>query len=271
MIACTSHLFGLYFLEKNMIRNLRNSIAIKMFGDKKFLKAIAFVLLYHEVTNSNICKDYSVSKLSNLTGVHASTIKNRLQTLKNRNLAKIEKGTLVFTSITSKHRERNKKLDNFSFKNLIEIEKSLFALLVCILQERKDFIHRAFLDAKYSVDYKTIKRAKARIRKYAKGKKFSEKGISYKKIAKRLGISVKSAFEYVKFAVEKGFLSKFTHFKTVFYRNINYYPMEGYTFTTRNYAYRVGANTYVVSGASLPYYKYINKEDKKIFAHRFAK
>ena len=252
-----------------MIRNLRNSIAIKMFGDKKFLKAIAFVLLYHEITNSNICKNYSVSKLSSLTGAHASTIKNRLQTLKSRNLAKIDKGTLVFSSITSKHKDRNKKLDNFSFRSLIEIEKSLFALLVCILQERKDFIHRAFLDAKYSVDYKTVKRAKAMIRKYAKGKKFSEKGISYRKIAERLGISIKSAFDYVKFAIQKGFLTKFTHFKVVFYRNVNYYPMEGYTFTTRNYAYRVGANTYVVSGASLPYYKYINYKNKKSF-RRFA-
>lgn len=245
-----------------MIRNLRNSIAIQMFRDKKFLKAIAFVLLYHEITNSNICKDYSVSKLCALTGVHSSTIKKRLQTLKDRGFVKIEAGTLVFLSITSKHKDRNKKLNNVSYKNLSEIEKSLYAMLVCILQERKDFIHRAFLDAKYSTDYKTVKRAKQKIRKYARGEKFSEKGISYQTIAKKIGVSVKSAFDYVKFAVVNGFLTKFNHFKRTFYKNINYYPLEGYTFTTRNYAYNVGANTYVVAGASLPYYKVINNIEK---------
>ena len=245
-----------------MIRNLRNSIAIQMFGDKKFLKAIAFILLYHEITNSNICKNYSVNKLSNLTGIHASTIKNRLQTLKQRNLAKINNGTLIFLSITSKHNDRNKKLNNFSFSSLIEIEKSLFALLVCILQERKDFIHRAFLDAKYSVDYKTVKRAKAMIRKYARGERFSEKGISYKKIAKKLGVSIKSAFDYVKFAIEHSFLFKETHFKRVFYKYVNYYPIKGYTFTTQHFAYKVGANTYIVTGTSSPYYKYINNRKK---------
>ena len=217
-----------------MIRNLRNSIAIQMLRDKKFLKAIAFILLYHEITNSNICKNYSVNNLSNLTGVHASTIKNRLQTLKQRNLAKINNGTLIFSSITSKHNNRNKKLNHFSFGSLIEIEKSLFALLVCMLQERKDFIHRAFLE-----------------------------GISYKKIAKKLGISIKSAFDYVKFAIEHSFLFKETHFKRVFYKYVKHYPIKGYTFTTQHFAYKVGANTYVVTGTSSPYYKYINNKNKK--------
>lgn len=246
-----------------MIRNLRNSIAIQMLRDKKFLKAIALVLFYHEITDSNICKEYSMNKLSNLTGIHTTTIKKRLQTLKDRNLVKIENGTLVFSSITSKHKERNKKLNNVSFKSLIEIEKSLYALLVCLLQERKEFIHRAFLDAKYSNDYKTVKRAKAMIRKYARGEKFSEKGISYKRIAKKLGISIKSAFDYVKFAIEHNFLIKTTHFKRVFYKYVNYYPLKGYTFTTQHFAYKVGANSYMVTGTSSPYYKYINNKNNK--------
>lgn len=204
-----------------------------------------------------------MNRLSNLTGIHTTTIKKRLQTLKDRNLVKIENGTLVFSSITSKHKERNKKLNNVSFKSLIEIEKSLYALLVCLLQERKEFIHRAFLDAKYSNDYKTVKKAKAMIRKYARGEKFSEKGISYKRIAKKLGISIKSAFDYVKFAIEHNFLIKTTHFKRVFYKYVNYYPLKGYTFTTQHFAYKVGANSYMVTGTSSPYYKYINNKNKK--------
>lgn len=246
-----------------MIKKLRNKIAIQMFRDKKFLKAIAFVLLYHAKTGSNELRGYSIRKLSMITGVHASTIKQRLSTLKQRGLVEIKADTLIFKSITSKHSKRNKRLDKVSYNSLAEVEKSLFAILICILQQRKEFIKRAFLDAKCSNDLKVVKRAKAMIRKYAREFKYRELGISYKKIAKKLGVSVKSAFDYVKFAVSHDFIILQNHFKAVFYKNINYYSIEGYTFTTRNYAYKVRANTYeVIGGTSYPLYKYINKDNK---------
>lgn len=249
-----------------MIRNIRNSIAVKMFKDKAFLKAISFVLWYHQIADSNICKEYSVSKLSSLTGVHASTIKKRLQTLKNRNLVKIEGRTLIFLSITSKHRNRNQKLTSASFNSLNEVEKSLFAILICIIQQRKDFIHRAILDAKHSKCSKVIKKAKAIIRKYANGDKFRELGMSYKTIAKKLGISLKTAFEYVKYAVEHDFIIKKNHFLRVLYKGVNYSYVKGATFTTKDYAFFVYANTYRVSGYSMPIYKLINKKNKSSVA-----
>lgn len=234
-----------------------------MFRDRKFLKAVAFVLLYHARTGSNELKGYTISKLSEITGAHASTVKQRLNTLKQRGLLEIKADTLIFKSITSKHSQRNKRLDKVSYNSLAEVEKSLFAILICILQERKEFIQRAFLDAKYSNDLKVVKRAKAMIRKYARGTKYRELGISYEKMAKKLGISVKCAFDYVRFAISHDFIILHNHFKAVFYKNINYYPMQGYTFTTKNYAYKVKANTYeIIGGTSYPLYKYINKDNK---------
>ena len=221
-------------------------MANQMFRDKKFLKAIALVLLYHAKTNSNTCNRYSVNKLRSITGASSSAIRSRLQTLKERGLVKTESGTLVFMSIMSKHKDRNQRLENVSYKNLADVEKSLYAILICILQRRKDFIHRAFLLMQSSHDLKIIKCAKRIIRKYGKGEKYTELGLSYQKIAIKLGVCIKSAFDYVKFAIVRKFIACENHFKKKFLKGVNFYPVPGFTFTTKNYAYLVKANTYTV-------------------------
>lgn len=231
-----------------------------MFRDKAFLKAIAFLIFYHEKTNSNICKGFTYAKLSSVTGVHPTTIKKRLATLKERGfVVKIHNGTLVFKSITSKHGSRNKKILNASLPSLGDAEKALWAILVCILQERKNFIHRAILDARYSRDYKTVKNAKQIIRKYAKDNVFHEYGMSYSTIASRLGVSLKSAFEYVRDAVKHGYLLVKSHFLKFYKKGVNFYKVPGFTFTTKNYCFKVLANTYIVNGYSMPIYRLMNK------------
>ena len=242
-----------------MIRNIRNSIAIRMFRDKAFLKAIAFLIFYHEKTNSNICKGFTYAKLSSVTGVHPTTIKKRLATLKERGFVKIHNGTLVFKSITSKHGSRNKKILNASLPSLGDAEKALWAILVCILQERKNFIHRAILGARYSRDYKTVKNAKQIIRKYAKDNVFHEYGMSYRTIASRLGISLRSAFDYVRNALKHGYLLVKNHFLKFYKKGVNFYKVPGFTFTTKNYCFKVLANTYIVNGYSMPIYRLVNK------------
>lgn len=238
-------LSGLTFIN-DMIKKIRHSIALRMFRDKKFLKAIALVLLYHAKTNNNICRDFTINKLRAITGASATTIRERLKTLRERGLAKIEGGTLVFSSITSKHAERNQRVDNVAYDSLANVEKSLYATLICMLQSRKDFIHRAFLLAQNSHDVNIIKRAKCIIRKYAKGEKYTEFGLSYQKIAKKLGVSIKSAFDYVKFAIAKKLISCQNHFERKILKGVNHYPVPGYTFTTMNFAYLVKANTYTI-------------------------
>lgn len=217
-----------------------------MFRDKKFLKAIALVLLYHAKANDSKCKKYTVGKLRKITGASYCAIRARVKTLQDYDLARIEDGNLIFASITSKHRERNQYINNVSYKNLAEVEKSLYAILVCILQSRKDYIHRAFLLSESSHNPKTIKKAKRILRKYARGEKFTELGLSYRTIAQKLGVSIKTAFTYVKHAVLHKFISLQNHFSRRFLQNVNFYPVPGYTFTTRNYAYLVYANTYTI-------------------------
>ena len=71
---------------------------------------------------------------------------------------------------------------------------------------------------------------------------------SRKPIAKALNICKATAVKIVKFAVKRAVLKKTTHYNYTFLPGINYYnPNNEYTFVTRNYGYKVGANTYEVA------------------------
>jgi len=229
-----------------MILNVRRNIATQMFGNKKILKALSMLLMYHKITGCNVCKKYSINKIANITGLSSTTTTKRIQTLKEYGLVEIKGTSLVFCSITSRHRDRNERLDKVSYISVKDIEKSLYAILICIIQKRKDFIKRAILEANNSHSYKTIKRAKMIIRRYARDKEFHDWGISYKTIAKKIGVSLKTAFEYVRYAVLHKFIAVQRHFQRYFFKGINKYPACGFTFTTQNYAYIVSANTYTV-------------------------
>lgn len=51
----------------------------------------------------------------------------------------------------------------------------------------------------------------------------------------------------MKYAVEKGFVALQSHFFSTFMHGVNRYPVPGFRFTTRNYAYNVAANTYSIT------------------------
>jgi hypothetical protein len=84
-----------------MVKNLRYNIANSLFRDKASLKAIALLLFFYHKHKKNVLKNWSVNKVANITGVHAYTIKKRINTLIQLKLAKIEGSSLVFLSVAS--------------------------------------------------------------------------------------------------------------------------------------------------------------------------
>lgn len=230
-----------------MIKKLRLNIVNNLFGDTASLKAIAFVLFFYHKSKGNVLKHWSYNKLKKITGVHPSTIKKRIQTLREIGFVKEENSSLVFLSIVSKHIERNINISEICYDTIKDVEKSLYAILLCIVQSRKDFCKRTIRQAHNARQYKVVKKAMKVARKYGWNSSYIENGLSYKRIATFLSVSLKSAFEYVKYAVKKGFLLVKNHFMPTFIRNVNHYPIPGYCFTTTNYAYKVGANTYTIT------------------------
>lgn len=222
-----------------------------MFNDKELLKAIAmFLLIRKRLSGSNALKDYSVNKLVKLLGIHARTVKKRMRVLLQRGLVSISGQTLILRSVVSKHAKRNVKLGErkMEYTSLKSVEYSLQSILLVIIQSRKDFAKRTIRNAHgASHDYKVVKAARSIARKFGYGSEHVERGLSYRTIAKKLGVSVKTAVEIVKFSVKRAFLTKETHSIATYMKSVCNREVYGYTFTTRNYGYNILANTYSVS------------------------
>ena len=221
-----------------------------MFGNKELLKAIAMFLLIRKRLGSNILKDYSINKLVKLLGVHASTIKKRMRVLSQYRLVSMSGKSLVLRSVVSKHTKRNVKLGErkMEYSTLKGVEYSLQSILVVVIQNRKDFAQRTIRNAHgASHDYKVVKAARDAARKFGYGVEYIEKGLSYKTIAKKLGVCVKTAVKTIKFAVKRTILKKETHSIATYMKSVCNREVYGYTFTTRNYGYNILANTYTVA------------------------
>ncbi len=229
-----------------MIRNIRHSIINGLFRDKKSLKAIALLLYIYYKTERNTLRHWSYNKIATITGTHPATIKKRLDTLNKIGLACFEGDAIVFRSVVSRHTDRNINISSIKYDTLKDVEKSLYAILLCIIQARKDFCKRTIRQAHESRQYKVVKKARTLIRRCGWGNSYCEFGLSYKGIAQKMGISLKTAFDYVQFAVKRGFVALENHFCAIFMKNVNKYPVQGYTFTTDNYAFNVSANTYTI-------------------------
>ncbi len=221
-----------------------------MFGNKELLKAIAMFLLIRKRLGSNILKDYSINKLVNLLGAHACTIKKRMHVLAQYGLVTIVGKTLMLRSVVSKHAKRNVKLGErkMEYSSLKSVEYSLQAILVVVVQSRKDFAKRTIRNAHgASHDFNVVKAARDAARKFGYGFEYKENGLSYKTIARKLGVSVKTAVEIVKFAVKRTILKKTTHSIATYMQSVCGMEVYGYTFTTCNYGYKVLANSYSVA------------------------
>lgn len=221
-----------------------------MFGNKDLLKAIAMLLLTRRRLGSNVVKDFSVNKLVKILGMHARTVKIRLRVLSDHGLAILEGGNLVLRSVVSRHAKRNIKLGErkIDYSSVKSVEYSLQAILIVTLQNRKEFVKRTIRNAHgVSYDYKTVKAARSTARKFGYGNEYVEKGLSYRTIAKKLGVCIKSAVNVVKFAEKRAILRKTTCFIYTYMKNVCKRVVCGYTFTTKDYAYQVQANTYTVS------------------------
>lgn len=230
-----------------MFKFLRQSLASDMFGNKELLKAIAFSMFVRHTLNKSTIKNYSVNQIVAATGIHACTVKKRMGTLSEMGLVIISDNRAVFRSLVSKHTKRNIRITKICYKSLKTVEKSLQAILVALLQLRKEFVKRVIRTARNGRSPKQVKAAQKLSRKHGLPNTYTERGMSYKNIARKLNVSVKSAVEIVKFAVKRRILTKFTHFEATFMPGVRRREVDGYLFTTRNYAFNVSANTYSVA------------------------
>lgn len=229
-----------------MIKKIRYKVLNLLFGNKDLLKAIALMLYTYHCIKSNVIVNYNAHKLAKKIKVSHKTVTQRIKTLQEYNLCHYEKGHLIFKSVVSKHKDRNISIDKINYLSLKDVEKSLYGILLVIIQSRKDFCKGTIRRATNGHNYKEVKSAKLMLRKCRYEGEYKEYGLSYRKIAFYFGVSLKSAFMYVQYAVKQGMINLKRNFQSFFMPNVNKREIFGFTFTTKNYGYIIKANTYTI-------------------------
>lgn len=232
------------------MRKIRIRILLMMYRRKEILKAVALAIYIKRHTTSSTVANWSISKLARLAGINPATVKKRLAILRELGLVEEQGKRLVFTRLRSSCDRNNLDISNIQDGKVKDIEKSLAALLIVIIQRQKEYANLQLQRANNGVSLKDIKKARRERKLYGWRPSFVDHGLSYQGIARRLGVCVKTAFDIVKFGVECGFFQKLTHFFRLFVpaaAKMKEVP-QGYTFISRNTGgiYKVFANTYVL-------------------------
>lgn len=233
------------------MKSIRRNIFYCIYNDKNIVKALALaVFVKHRVKSSTIT-NFTIDKLHKLTNLHSTTIKKRLKTLNELGLISRSGNNnehLVFNSISSHNKFRNIDISKAIFDTIKDVEKSLLTFIVVEIQKRKNFVKQILNTASNSKSYKELKSARRKCRVFGLRGEYKEYGISYKKIAKEMCVSVAKAVNIIKFAVENQFLNKEHNQTQVFCLGIGiaskYGVNVGGTFCTNNNIYKIYANTY---------------------------
>lgn len=235
---------------------IRRNILLNCKRDKSMMKAIALLLyIKHKVGISSSIRKASYNRISKVAGSSPNTIKKYLQIWLDLGLVEFtgKKGdVLIIKRIRASKDHRNYEVRRFSFKSYKNTYKSLRAFLTLTLQAQKEYVKRMVRianDPKEGEDFKkAIKFCNRHATRNQEGRfEFKENGMSYKYIAKKIGFCVTTTQKIIKEVVKKRWIKRKLNFERVFMQGVNYRYVEGFTFTTENFGYRISANNYELS------------------------
>lgn len=231
----------------------------KHISDSKVVKALElylFVKVRYESFSSTI-KDFRYNRLTEETGLCFTTLKKRINILKQLGLVEFigkDRQHLLFKSLKSK--KSNVRIEQIDFSTIKTIGDGLRALFLVEVQVQKEYIRQLMMkynNPSKSDDYKAIRRE---VRKRGlMGKKFEDNGISYKYMAKKLKIGYNKVHELIKCATERGMVAKKRNAHLVYDANKDgqnaYYVLDfeedrKHKYVSNNCIYYLGANTYVL-------------------------
>lgn len=227
---------------------LRKRLLYDTYGDKRWQKALALLMfLKSKAGTTQRIANFSYNKIRKISGLSSTTIKKHFEILKQNGLIAFEgkaKDILVLKGISSRKAHRNIEAKKIVGKTFKDTYHALRAVLFLNLQARKMFVKRMLRIAHNPRKGENFKKAKKFCKHYANSNKFNELGISYKTIGKKVGFCARTAENIVKFALNKRWCRKETHYQATYLPGVNFKWVEGYKFTTYNYGWNIMANTY---------------------------
>lgn len=220
------------------------------------MKAIALLLyLKKKVWKSSSISRSSYNRIAKFASVSPNTIKKYMPVWIRLGLIEWQgrnKDVFVIRKFSARREHRNYDISRLDFSSFKNTYYSLRSMLFLIMQSQKEYVKRMVRSTykpKKLLEYKAARRFCNRHAHTDENGKFVfiENGISYKKIGKVIGFCERTAERIVQFALKKKWCKKETHYNYTYMPGVCFREVEGYTFTTWNYAYIVGANTYTLS------------------------
>ena len=224
-------------------------------GQPQLQKTVALaVFLKSKLGRSSIITNYTPNKVRTLTGVCQKTFLRYLPLmieLKLVSFAGKNNEHLVINRLSSKTKCRNIDIAKFCYKSFTEVYRSLRAFIVLLLQSRKDYIKRTLQAAQDPKKGENFNAARKEVKRLVKcgilkstHQKYTEFGISYKRMAKETGNCARTCENLVKYAMKKRWVKKTVNIVQTFMKGVGYRDIPGYDFTTSDNAYKLAANTY---------------------------
>lgn len=233
-----------------------------MYRNPKIRKAIAFSLFIKSQTTSSTIHNWTINKLHELTGVSALAIRDRLKVLRELDLIEevgITRKHLVFKTLKSHTSHRNTNIPTIAFNPIKSIRKNekaqyikflentLSVMLVIEIQRHKEFAKQMIQQKCNPKSLNELKDAQKACNRFGYGKQYVDNGISYKCIAKKLGVGLQKAFEIISFAVKNQILRKKRNIQSkylAYFKYIEDMLRHTYTYFKNNHIVKVSANTY---------------------------
>lgn len=248
----------LNYKKNSRVNSLSRKIINEVVSDTRKQKAVAIAVYLKKLCGrGSTIRNYNPYKIQKLTHIHPNTFKSYLPIMVEMGLVRFDgkdNEHLVICRMHSRHGQRNIDIHRFSFKSFKSVYHSLRSFLMLILQQRKDYVYRTLQiarDPKKGQDFNQARKAVKRLVRQGVLKSVYENvkelGMSYKRIAREVGVCVRTAERVVAYALQKRWCSKQTHYERVEMRGVNRMYVQGFTFTTKNYGFIVSANTYTLS------------------------
>ena len=232
------------------MKNIKRTILIQTLGSEQAQKAVALAIMLKNISgNSSVFYRFTINKMHIATRLSATALKKYIAILKQMGLVEVKqrkgKQMLIVKKMVSSCSHRNFNLPDIDCDCFKEIYSQVRAMAVVIAQSRLDFVRRTLQQRENPRNLKELKRARRLCKRYGYDK-FTENGISYKRLAQLIGCSIATAIKVVKDAIQRRWIAKINHYSKVLMKGVHFREIEGYTFTTKNYGYKVGANTYSI-------------------------
>lgn len=253
-------------LDRDIFNALHNS--------KDGRKALALLVVLKHIYPASSIPNYSHNKLRKLLGMHIDTLKRLMRILFDNGLCEFvgrNKTTLVMRSIRTKWKDKDMdisfiqvaltKRENGSYEGiryaLDNIAKEIVAVYILDVNRRRSYAERLVSSSVNPRCKDEMVKADKERRRRGYRKTFANKGISYKGLAKRLGMSEQMAFYVVKYAVENGLLIKRNNVERIDTTDKEHLKEmarivtdkfgknKDYTFVCGRFVYFVGANDYL--------------------------